>query len=190
MRGEVIVWYDSETGGLLPQHPTTQLAAIAVDSDWRELETFEVKFQFDVDACEPEALKLNGYSPEKWANAVPEAAAWQQFQSMLNRHRCVELISRAGKPYSVARLAGHNIVGFDLPRTEAAFKRLGLFLPICFRTLLDTRYGAVWHFERLGVRPKDFKLTGLAEHFGIPTAGAHDALADVRMTIELAKRLA
>lgn len=190
MKGETICFFDTETGGLLPQHPTTQLAAVAVDNDWREVETFEVKFQFDVNACEPEALKLNGYSPEKWANAVPEAYAWQQFQHMLNRHRCVELVSRAGNPYSVARLAGHNILGFDMPRTEAAFKRLGLFFPIDFRTVLDTRQGACWYFERLGERPKDFKLTGLAECFGIPTAGAHDALADVRMTIELAKRLA
>jgi DNA polymerase III epsilon subunit-like protein len=93
----------------------------------------------------------------------------------------------------VARIGGHNIVGFDLERVAAAFRRYGLFFPVDFRTVLDTRYGAVWHFEiNGGGRPKDFKdfkLTGLAEHFGIQTDGAHDALADVRMTIALARKL-
>jgi len=48
----------------------------------------------------------------------------------------------------------------------------------------------VWHFERRPAeKPADFKLTGLAKHFGISVEGAHDALVDVRLSIALAKRL-
>lgn len=187
--GETIVFFDTETGGLLPQHPTIQIAAIAVASDWSEVETFERKIEFDWRKAEPEALKINGYTADAWAGALPEPRALQGFGDFLSRHRCVELVSRAGKPYSVARVAGHNIVGFDLERVAAAFKRYGLFFPVDFRTVLDTRYGAVWHFERIGSRPKDFKLTGLCEHFEIPTDGAHDALVDVRLSIALARKL-
>lgn len=187
--GDSIVFFDTETGGLLPQHPTIQIAAVAVDSGFVELESFERKVQFDINACESEALRINSYHPEKWRGALPEPRALQEFGDFLGRYRCVELVSRAGKAYSVARVAGHNVAGFDLERVAAAFKRYGLFFPIDFRTVLDTRYGAVWHFEINGGRPKDFKLTGLAEHFGISTDGAHDALSDVRMTIALARKL-
>ena len=183
------IFFDVETGGVEDHHPIVQIAAIAVTPDWSEVETFERKIQFDPRKCDPEALALNSYSSAAWANALPEPRVLQEFGDFLGRHRCVDLVSRAGKPYSVARVAGHNIVGFDLERISAAFKHYRLFFPVDFRTVLDTRYGAVWHFERLGSRPKDFKLTGLCQHFGIPTDGAHDALVDVRLSIALARKL-
>jgi DNA polymerase III epsilon subunit-like protein len=89
----------------------------------------------------------------------------------------------------VARVGGHNVVGFDLERVAAAFKRYGLFFPVDYRSVLDTRYGAVWMFEGADERPKDFKLTGLAAHLGVSVEGAHDALVDVRLSIALARRI-
>lgn len=185
-----IVFFDTETSGLRPEHATIQLAAIAVDSEWRELETFERKIAFDVTKADPEALKINHYSAEAWKSAVPERQAVDEFAALLNRHRSIELISkRTGRPYTVARVGGHNVIGFDLERVAAMFKRHGLFFPVDFRSVLDTRYGAVWLFEGLAEQPKNFKLTGLAEHFGIPTDGAHDALFDVRLSITVARRI-
>jgi len=185
-----IVWMDTETGGLRPEHPTIQLAAIAVDSQWRELELFERKIAFDVAKADPEALAMNHFDPAAWKDAPSERRVVEEFGAFLNRHRSVELVSqRTGKPYRVARVGGHNVVGYDLERTSAMFKRHGAFFPVDFRTVLDTRYGAVWFFEQQEKQPANFKLTGIAEHFGIPIDGAHEALADVRLSIEVAKRL-
>ena len=185
-----VVYFDSETGGLRPEHPTIQLAAIAVDSEWRELETYNRKIAFDVAKADPEALAMNHYDAAAWKGAPSERQVVDEFGAFLNRHRSVELVSqRTGKPYRVARLAGHNVVGFDLERVAAMFKRHGAFFPVDFRSVLDTRYGAVWLFERTADQPKNFKLTGLAEHFGIPIDGAHDALFDVRLSIALARRI-
>jgi DNA polymerase III epsilon subunit-like protein len=185
-----VVFFDTETGGLLPEHPTIQLAAIAVDSEWREVETFEAKIAFDWRKADPEALKLNHYSPAEWAiQAKAEGLVVQDFALFLDRHRSVGLLSKSLRPYTVARLGGHNVVGFDLERVAAMFKRHGRFFPVDFRTVLDTRYGAIWYFEGREEQPANFKLTGLAEFFGIDTSGAHDALFDVRLSLALAPRI-
>jgi oligoribonuclease (3'-5' exoribonuclease) len=53
-----IVFVDLETGGLDPKkHPITQIAAIAVDEEFRELEVFEAKVIFSVLEGTPEALR-------------------------------------------------------------------------------------------------------------------------------------
>lgn len=188
-----VVFFDTETSGLHPEHPTIQLAAIAVGPDWTELETFERKIAFDERQADPEALAMNHYDASVWKrDAVPEVVAVQEFAALLNRHRSIDLVSkRTGKPYRVARVGGHNVAGFDLDRVSAMFKRFGTFFPVDFRSTLDTRYGAVWFFEAHPEqeKPADFKLTTLAAHFGIPTDGAHDALFDVRLSIALAHGL-
>jgi len=156
----------------------------------RELEAFERKIAFDVAKADPEALAMNHFDAAAWKGALPERQVVDEFGAFLNRHRSVELVSqRTGKPYRVARLGGHNVVAFDLDRVSAMFKRHGAFFPVDFRSVLDTRYGGVWLFEGKAEQPKNFKLTGLAEHFGIPTEGAHDALFDVRLSIALARRI-
>ncbi len=184
-----VVFFDTETGGLKPEHPTIQLAAIAVQ-DWLEKETFERKIAFDAGKADPEALAMNHYDATAWKAAPPERTVVEEFGAFLNRHRSIELVSkRTGQPYSVTRLGGHNVVGFDIERVAAMFKRHGQFFPVDLRTVLDTRYGAIWMFEGANEQPKNFRLTGIAEHFGIPTDGAHDALFDVRLSIAVAKRI-
>jgi DNA polymerase III epsilon subunit-like protein len=185
-----MVFFDTETGGLLHKHPTIQLAAIAVGTDWRELETFESKIAFDVKTADPEVLAMNHYDAEAWKGAPSEREVVTRFSAFLGRHRSISLVSkRTGNPYTVARVAGHNIAGFDLDRVGAMFKRHDQFFPVDFRSALDTRYGAAWYFERQEKQPENFRLTGIAEFFGMPFDGAHEALFDVRLSIEVAKRL-
>jgi DNA polymerase III epsilon subunit-like protein len=118
------------------------------------------------------------------------------FAAFLDVYRDVELKSkRTGRPYRVARIGGHNIAGFDLDRLGALFKQHGVFLPIDFSSALDTRFGAVWYCEQRKRTehhegwPADYKLTTLCAWFGIPITEAHEALADVRLTVQLAKAL-
>ena len=186
-----LIFFDFESGGLLPHQPEIQLAAIAVSSDWKELESGEWKIQFDEAKADPEALKLNHYDRKAWADyAVPETKAVQEFGQFLKRHASIQLISkRTGNPYSVARLAGHNAVTFDGPRLKAMFERQKAFLP-AHPIVMDTLQFALWESRRRGMEPKSFKLGDLCEALAIPFgADAHDALYDVRASIALAKGL-
>jgi len=193
-----IVFFDLETGGVEPERPNIQLAAVAMsDRLDAELGAFEAKIQFDEAAASPEALRINSYDPAVWKeNAVGEMVAAGTFASFLREHATVEMISKAGKPYRIARLAGHNVASFDCPRLVAMFKRYDLFLPGTAYQPLDTYQRALWYFaERRCTsdqplnQPANMKLATLAEWFEIPAGGAHDALADVRMCVAIARAM-
>lgn len=192
MRGTTI-FFDLETGGTDDRHPNIQIAAIAV-RDWQEVDAFESKIAFDPRACDPEALRINGYRAEDWAGAVSERAAMTAFDAFCGRYGDLQLVSaRTGRPYTMARLAGHNVTAFDVPRLRAACDRAGIrFMRGCWWYPLDSYQRAIWHFAERGLpEPENFKLQTLARHFGIPAQGAeHEALADVRLTVRLAECLA
>lgn len=186
------VFFDLETGGVEERHPTIQVAAAAVRK-WKVVETFERKIRFNVDACDPEALRLNGYVPIAWSASIPEAQAMREFDAFCNAHADLRLVSkRTGRPYTVARLAGHNVVTFDVPRVRAGMDRAGVaFWKACWWYPLDTYQRALWHYTENGLAlPEDFTLQGLAKSLGLPAQGAeHEALADVLLCVRLAEAL-
>ena len=186
---------DLETGGLEPHHPTIQVAVVAIDHAWNELETIEIKLRFDPGACDYGALELNSYEPEVWEReAVDVAHAQVDLQRFFGRHQTWNLVSKAGNAYRTARIAGHNAASFDAPRLKAVWN--GSFCPFAWWYPTDTLQLALWHFARaVGERrdhrtpPRNYQLGTLCEYFGIASTGAHDALADARMTVRLARRL-
>lgn len=188
-----IVFMDTETGGVLPQHPTIQLAAIAVDeSTGEELSAFEVKIQFNESDADPEALKMNHYDAEVWKKeAVTPTVAANRFADWVRPYCSVQMVSkRTGKPYSVAKVAGYN-VSFDWPRLQGLFVNAGLFLP-CSYLARCVMQKALWYFDDRPElpRPKDHKLGTVCAYFGIEAGeGAHDALVDCRATAALARKL-
>ena len=183
------IFFDLETAGLLPTHPSIQLAAIAVrDEDWSEVAKFEQKLSFNEAQADPEALKLNHYTRESWSSAIPFAGAVIRFAGWSEPYRSVQMTSKAGKPYNVAKLAGHNALTFDLPRLRAMFG--ANFFPFVYH-VKDTLQRALWYFDENPQvkRPESLKLTVLCAHFGIATDGAHDALTDVRLAAALARAI-
>lgn len=185
------IFADLETGGVEPYHPNIQLAAIAVDDQrWVEVAHFERKIAFDVAKADPEALKINHYSPEAWKSAKPSSVVAADFAKWSEPYRCIEMMSkRTGKPYTVGKLAGHNIVTFDLPRIRAMFN--GTFFPFSYHTK-DTLQRALFFFDEHpeATRPESLKLTVLCKYFSIDCDGAHDALTDVRLSAALARAIA
>lgn len=184
------IYFDTETGGVLPQHPTIQLAAVVVDdSDWSEKATFECKIKFNESDADPEALKMNHYDPELWKDAINPLMVPIKFSAFAKPWLSIEMISqRTGSPYMVGKLAGHNALTFDLPRLRQLFGTQ--FFPFSYH-VKDTLQRALWYFDEHPevARPKSLKLAVLCESFGIPTDGAHDALTDVRMSVALAKAI-
>jgi len=183
------VFFDFETGGVQDHHPNIQLAAVAVDSQWNELATFERKIQFNEADAEPEALKINHYDAEVWKAALPESKVVAEFAAFLKPFCCVEKTSKRGTPYYVARIAGHNAATFDGPRLRRMFADAGQFLPTDLH-VRDTLQRALWWFDQKGEECKSFRLTELCKYFGVPVDDtAHDALTDVRLSIAIAKAM-
>lgn len=182
------IYFDFETGGTQLDHPSIQLAAIAVDDKTgNELSSFEQKIAFDPAQCDPEALKVNGWTKEAWKNAATPEATKLEFIRFLEPHKCVKMTSKkTGNPYYVAKGAGYNAASFDMPRLQALFGKE--FLPVSY-LVRDVLQLAIFHFDVMGNAPENFKLSTVCKHFGIDTEGAHDALADVRMTAALFHRL-
>lgn len=188
------VYFDLETGGLEAHHPDIQIAAIAVDESsearWAELETFEMKLKFERAAADPHALEINHWTAEGWAQAEEPIRVVSRFTDFLDRHKSIDMVNRFGRAYSVAKLVGHNAASFDGPRLQALFRRHGRFLPADPRVRC-TCQRALWYFdERPDLpRPENFKLATLCRYFGIEISETHEALADVRLTIALARAL-
>jgi DNA polymerase III epsilon subunit-like protein len=189
----ITVYFDTETGGLTYNHPTIQIAAIAVDENWREVDAFERKLQFDITRADPQALKMNSYAKHVWdREAIPEDQALNDFSAFLKQYAVIEMRSRVtGNPYRVARLAGYNAASFDGPRLKHHYESNGMFLPAHPQVLCVLQRAQWWYAENPQIqKPANLKLGTVCEAFGIEVAGAHDALADVRMTVALAKVLA
>lgn len=188
-----LVVIDLETGGVEPEHPDIQLAALVMD-DAREGGSFHARIQFDEDACDPEALQINSYDRAVWkAEALPERIVVAQFARFLSPYRSIEKMSkRTGRPYTIAKLAGHNVQRFDGPRLRAMFERHGQFLPADSYGALDTWQRALWWIHETGAAPlPSYKLPDLCAYFDIPVPkeGAHDARIDVALTAQLIKRM-
>jgi hypothetical protein len=158
--------------------------------DWKEKAFFEAKIQFDPKDADPQALSMNHYDPEVWkTDAQPKRVVVDRFGAWLRPWACLQKTSQRGNQYFVARLAGHNVKAFDCPRLQQMFKECDQFLAADAFFPLDTLHRALWYFaESAKGQPANFKLPTLCEHFGILTE-SHEALADVRACVELAKQL-
>ena len=187
--GGVTVYFDFETGGVEERHPSIQLAAIAVSDDSGiELGAFEQKIKFNEKDCDPVALEINHYNPEAWKDAVEPAIVATRFSRFLDGFKCVKNIGkRTGNPYYVAKMSGYNVITFDWPRLKQLFG--SNFLPCSYHVRDVLQRVIFWFDENPQETVTDYKLGTVCSHFNISTIGAHDALADVRMTAKLARVL-
>jgi len=178
------IFFDLETGGVEPSHPTIQLGAIAVDASGAEVAAFETKIAFDVAKAAPKALELNHCAAEAWKGAVTPTQAAGKFSAFVKPYSSIEMISkRTGQPYNVAKLAGYNAITFDLPRLKALYAEQ--FFP-CAYLVRDVLQRALFYFDEHPTiaKPENMKLGTVCAYFGI-TNGTHDALADARLSAKL-----
>ena len=193
MQDEILVFLDLETGGLEHTRPIIQIAAISVSSEsLRERESIELKVQFDKRLAHPNALSKNSYSDLLWeSEAIEPTAAARQLSAFLRRHATFDVIAHDGNTYRLAQLVAHN-ASFDGPFIQAWYRRLGQYCPARYQVLC-TLQRAIWWFgeNRFETPPTNFKLQTLCEYFGVilKDENAHDAMADVRATLELYRAL-
>lgn len=183
------VYFDIETDGVdIATAQIIQLAAVAVDSGFREVDSFSRLIRFDVAKASPEALKINHYDPARWAKeAKPATDALVDFTQWSKPYQDQTRISKGGRPYKVGTLAGYNAARFDFPILQRHCKAGDIFLPFDLR-VRDAMLVAMSVCDFTGVTPKDFKLGTIAELFKVDVENAHDALSDVRTTIGIMRR--
>lgn len=188
-----MVFFDLETGGLdSSKHPIIQIAAVAVDARLKEIGWYEAKIDFDRSAADPAALELNSYSPEIWEReSKPAPHVCLGLASFLKQYADVPMVSKSGRPYSVAQLAGYNADAFDGPFLRLFYQQHSQFLPAIPRVLCVLQRVAWLLMEHGSFQAlPNLKLATVCAHFGVELPDAHDALADCRATVSLYRAIA
>ena len=185
---ERLVFVDIETGGVEPWRPIFEIAAIAVDANLNELDSFEARLKFCRSLANPKVLLGSRYNTQAWRRrAIDADDAAEEFADFLGRHGTVDQSSQSGRVFQVAQMVAHN-AAFDGQFLCNWFNRVGRFLPAS-RRMLCTMQRAIWlfHENKSLTPPEDFKLPTLCQYFGIPFAAdtRHHAKYDVRATVEL-----
>jgi DNA polymerase III epsilon subunit-like protein len=171
------LFVDLETGGLYPtKHSILQIAAVITDLDFKTQGYFMsyLKPHPELEVTEF-ALAINQLNWDDLQNAPLEDSV------VVALHHFALLRGQKG------RFAGYNCK-FDLEFLALMWERQNniaapyhvpwLDIYTCAKSKLGSNSGL-----------PNFKLASVADFFGINTAGAHDALQDLFMTIEIAKQL-
>lgn len=156
---------DIETTGLDPARHEI-LSVAVVDIEGRVLLDTAVAPEHS-ETAHPQALEVNGYTPEAWAGAPPMANVAPKIQELLSKPTLI---------------VGHN-VAFDVSFLTAALHRAGVpprfdYHVIDTVTLAYAVLGAPGHVESLSLAP-------VCEALGISNEGAHTALADAQRCREV-----
>lgn len=171
MRPDLVV-FDLETSGLDPRaHEILEIGAVRVSADLAtERGVFERRCRLERPGdADPQALEVNGYSLERWRDAVDRATGLHEFASFI-----------AG-----GVLAGFN-VAFDWGFLNLAFRRAGLSPRIDYH-LCDVFSLA---YERTAGENIGYTLRTLCQRFGVTFPGdQHHALNDARATLALWRAL-
>ena len=189
---ERLVFVDIELAPVGRRRAILQIAAMAVSRSLVELETFEAKIRLDESRIVPSMVPNRHFDVRLWREEgrSPKAVACD-FARFLSRHASATVRGADGRQLIVAQLVAHN-AEFDGVFLREWFEGLGLFFPASYR-IFCTLHRAMWYFheDRSMLPPRDFKLGTLCCHFGVPfnRFEAHDALADVRATVELYRRM-
>lgn len=187
-----LVFVDLELGRVKRQRPILQIAALAVSRSLVELEEFEAKVQIDERKTPAALIHNRHFNRAVWLREAqhPKVVAYE-FGRFLARHATTAVAGANRRRIIVAQLVAHN-AEFDGMFLREWFEKLGLFLPASFRVFC-TLHRAMWLFHEHPslTPPADYKLGTLCRYFGVPLRfhEAHDALADVRATVELYRRM-
>jgi DNA polymerase-3 subunit epsilon len=162
----VRIYLDTETTGLDPSvHEVIEVAVVREEVEYPYTGPGKITLMWSrkvapqhIETAEPVALKVNGYAPEAWANAVPFSTIAEELVEHLKG----------------GMIIGHN-PKFDTGFITAELKRAGVEPRISHRTI-DTTTAA---YMAWGLDGKmKLSLDNLRSHLGLSSDGAHTALQD------------
>jgi DNA polymerase-3 subunit epsilon len=175
MPGKDLVWFDTETTGLNAEsNGIIEIACVRTSPDASEIiDEYQTKIVIEPERyiVDDEALRINGYTKEKWASACSLEQAM------------IDVVDRM--PFGV-QLAGHN-VPFDLAFLKFSLKRCGLKVPNFYYHTVDTM--SLGHPLVVKGHIPNVKLVTLSNFFGVEHIDAHTAMADVKACIGVYRKI-
>jgi len=180
MKNHNLAFIDVETTGFDPErHEIIEIGGIIAKPvpvpgrgpKLEVVEEFEYKIKPEhLETADPEALRINSYNDADWLFASDLASVMKIIQE--KTADCV--------------IVGQN-VHFDWRFLDAAFKKTGLTSRMHYQKLdlIPIVFAKTYHQSE----PERFNLRSLAEHYGVVNPNAHSALADIRATFEIYKKV-
>lgn len=179
-------WFDTETSGINPKIHSVLTAYFAIyDESLNFVDEIELFLKPDNGevVAEEQALKVNGINLEEHLRnprTVTYSIGKEMILDFFAKHK--------PKGRNKFRPSGHNIEfdkGFIMSQimTEEEWSKY------IHHNSIDT-LRIVTFLQDIGMVPNDVgRLTDLVEHFGITKRDAHDAREDVKMNIEVYKKM-
>lgn len=184
------MWIDTETTGIDPSDSAAfQVACVLVDNGQLICERcFFLNPLSETIKYHEGAGSVHGYSEEQIKAFPPEIEQVPKITAFFAEAR--ELWEKDGSKTEKMIIAGYN-VGFDIGHIKALLERNGYRLEDYFINVIADVFLQV---KKAGVQKAlpylpDRKLGTVAKHLGVSLENAHDALADIEATREVAKRL-
>nr|WP_298680838.1 3'-5' exonuclease [uncultured Treponema sp.] len=184
------MWIDTETTGIdTSDSAAFQVACVLVDNGRLIRERcFFLNPLSETIKYHEGAGAIHGYSEEEIKAFPPETEQVPKIAAFFAEAR--ELWEKDGSKTEKMIIAGYN-VGFDIGHIKALLERNGYQLEDYFMSIVADVFLQVKKAEVQKALPylPDRKLGTVAKHLGVSLENAHDALADIEATREVAKRL-
>ena len=176
MKGKRLAFVDLETTGINPyKHEIIEIGCLIAKqnerNEWVVTEEFEFKVKPEhIETAQADALRINHYNEADWMFAHSQSEALKTLSQKCDG--CV--------------MVGQN-VSFDYAFLATKFGEYNITDPF-FYAKLDTISLAYMRFRK-DAEMTSFTLRELCERLGIKNEKAHTALADIRATYEVFKKL-
>lgn len=184
------LWLDTETTGIDPSDSAAfEVAFVLVDNGEAKCERcFFLNPLSDTIKYHEGAGKVHGYSESEIKEFLSEKEQVPKIASFLEEAR--EMWKKDGSMSEKLVIAGYN-VDFDVRHLKALLERNGFNYSDYFQPYVADVYTQVKNASIQKALPylPDRKLGTVAKHLGVDIENAHDALADIRATREVAVKL-
>jgi len=177
---------DLETTGLNPRHhEITQIGAILLDRELKELGEFETLVKIDY----PERGLEGGFDVFKYTGITQDSL--KDAPTLKKSLRAMEVFVRSkigGFSLESVAVFGQN-PRFDVGFLEEAYRSLGWKFPFDFHVIgLESAY-VFYSLKKNGTLPVGLRLKDICKKAGIKNAQEHNAIADIRATVDSLRAL-
>ncbi len=180
MKNHNLAFTDLETTGLdFHKHEIIEIGCIVARQapaliggpKLEVIEEFLLKVKPEhIEKADPVALKINGYNEADWKDAISLKDAMEIF---------------AGKTINASIIAQN--VSFDWMFIDEAFRSTGVENKMHYHKLDVISFALAKLYDKPDAQK--FSLRALCKYFGIRNEKEHSALADIRATFEVYKKL-
>lgn len=185
-----LIFLDLETTGLNPKRAAIIQFGAVITSLSREVVSLDIRMRPHEDAeVNEEALAVNGVMPGDFAH--PPYVDYREGKRQIVKalEGCVNPYDKEDKFFAI----GYNLHAFDMPFLRELFSRCGdrYFGSWFWHPSIDLMLLAAYALRKQRHKMPDFKLGTVCHFLGVHVDPGmqHDAMYDVRLTMELWKVL-